>query len=658
MSTRTESRPFIAVSGKNYPATILTPQHLSTLRFPAQPPASGTALADCLPLVVRHELSGWRAHRQSGLLLLDAELSPAWHQAPWETLHFEGEPLASTLLVVRRARTIFGELPPVRTRTSWLNLFPRTGGNGFDFAGALQEHIEAERLSRISPRWQTQHGLDGYSDLFILAHGDARGLLNKDGSPFALDTDALPRRVWLLACNLDGAMYRLAEELLARGVSTVIASAGEISAPEMAELLANWCERRGGITLEDWLLENRRDKINVEGGVHTLTIFGDCCVDRSEVASWNEMTWCSRNNAAFTLPRLADGDAGQFDAAMTALDSPALWTLTFEWLLPQALTTAENCDHQAMLLLQRRAKAVQASPSLSHALANTCYRRGYYDLTAKFVVEGLGCPSIGEIERAELLGVMTNLLIDMSLPGAARALAELHRNCQIKDFELRDRQGFKRLDWQARIALRQLRFDEALRLFETKRQQNLESDGSRELAWLLYTASWKYHKGEATPELVGYRDETVRCLAALPVEQIGKGNDGAAYLLRALACCRWCSGDKTLDGPLERWHALIDTGLTAHDPGPWAFTGAYLALSDPQSFVAFGQASLDALDRAGYWLEEAGFAALGGELDRETAAKKKFLAMREQVCAHLDPWLRQVIGAVMESDNQGHIPPI
>lgn len=653
LSETTDPRLFIALRGERHPEAALTPQYAMPLM--AMPkPTTDAALADLLTeLKIRQELSGWRASGRNGLLVMDSQLPLDWQRAPWESLRFEGQPLAATLLTVRHAKPLFGQQPLIGVRAAWLNLFPK---HEFNFAGKLQKPIAAERLFRILPR-SLKSGLDGYDELFVLAHGDEHGLLDQEKRLFELDTAALPRRVWLLACNHDGAMYRLAESLLARGVRTVVAATGELSAPEIATLLNAWFERDDGVTLEDWLLE-RRTGVSVAGGIHALTLFGEVMLDDSSVAHWNEISWREWRETLVDVPWLAYGDKWQFQDALKAIDSPALWPKTLDRLLPQALSAAENLDHRTMKVLYKRYKyAVGQSPALSCALAHTCYRCGHYDLMADFLINGLQYGLIPAIDHAELLGAMTNLLIDMALPTVAASISGRHAECQIDDLEARDWQDFKRLDWQARIALRQQRFDEALHFLEIKRQKSPDANDTRELAWLLYVAAWKLREGGSAAQLVRYRDEVQKVLDALPANKIGEGNDGAAYLLRALACYRWSTGDEALDALLKRWLPLVEKGLTMPDPGPWAFVGCYLALSDAR-FATLGSHALTSLDHAGYWLEAAGLAALGVDPAREDALMKKFESMRDKVLMRLAPWLESIGVMVDGRDGCNNIPPL
>ena len=640
-----EVRPFVALwesgNATSRALALLTPQQaitppLAEMRLPV----AGASVADSPLKPLRQALP--KTPDRAGLLVLDAALPALWQDAPWEGLTLSGRTLAESLLVVRHATPHFGVQALSGRRTAWLNLFPSDGAGGFDFIAALQPQIDAEQLIRVLPRSLTR-GLDGYDDLFILAHGDSQGLLDATGRSFSLGTEAFPPRVWLLACNLDGAMYRLAESLLARGVRSVVTATGEISAPEMAGLLAAWCGREVGVALEDWLLAQRQATRRVNGGLHALTLFGQCSLDDSNAAAWNGKIWNKHRHQLAPL-RLVDADEACFRAALAMVEAPEgwsrLWPLTLGWLMGEALAAAENFDHQVMHRLLRKVENAPGVPRIGpawcYAQANAVYRLGHHDLAASHIAAGLDGGSLPSVERAELLGLLTNVLIDMNLPGAAQRVAQLHADCsaQIDDFGLRDGQDFRRLDWEARIAMRERRFDDAIHVFASKRQQSNEPEDTRELAWLLYASAWQ-HRHAGAPVPGSYRDEVVQILALRDASHIGKGNDGTAYLLRALACWRWGTDDASCDPELVRWVPLVRQGMTASDPGPWAFAGAYLALTDCSRFAALGKTALDALARARYWLDAAGFAELGLEGCGAEAAPERFRAMRTKVLVSL-----------------------
>ena len=386
-------------------------------------------------------------------------------------MRFESELVESLALVVRRGKPRFS--PPGQTvahgRAAWLDLFPKSDWN---FGREFEPQAGSGKLSRVYRRW-LHWGADGYDDLFVLAHGRADGLADEVGNRFALATSALPARVWLLACDMDAAMFRAAEDLLRRGGRTVIAATGKLDAPAMAMLVTDWVERSPDESLESWLLA-RRGGADAAGGIRALTIFGEVTLDDSVAARWNEMTWSWRRNAEESSPRLSETDAEQFNAALDAILAPAeLWEATVHWLMPQVLTLAENRDHDSMnKLIPRCEKAVRRSPALFHALATSSYRCGYYDLMAKYIAAGLDCAPAAEIERAELLADLTSLLIDMNLPAAASRAADAHEQCRISSIDPRDRHGFKRLDWRSRIAFKRKEFDAAIGYMIAKRRQN------------------------------------------------------------------------------------------------------------------------------------------------------------------------------------------
>jgi hypothetical protein len=82
-------------------------------------------------------------------------------------------------------------------------------------------------------------------DLIIAAHGRSHGLVDADGSTFTLPVaHPMPERIWLLACNVDGAMDDLAQNLLKQGCRTVIAATGDFSASDNGAVVESVCWQR------------------------------------------------------------------------------------------------------------------------------------------------------------------------------------------------------------------------------------------------------------------------------------------------------------------------------------------------------------------------------------------------------------------------------
>ena len=220
------------------------------------PPGKAGDLKGFLPPEVVSDLASFVEAKERWLLLLDPSLPENWQLFLWEAATFAGERVDSLAVVVRCAADRFvatetiGDalLPP-----AWLNLFPP---GEFSFPKAFAAEIDGGLLRRVSPSHPIANAQSS-RDLIILAHGNGGGLLDRTGNSFELPVAALPQRVWLLACNVDGGMWRLAFRSLELGVQTVVTLTDELSAPEMAELVRAWVARGGDFDPGTWLLARR-----------------------------------------------------------------------------------------------------------------------------------------------------------------------------------------------------------------------------------------------------------------------------------------------------------------------------------------------------------------------------------------------------------------
>ena len=616
----------------------LTPSRSSLLQE-AGVPGGSHDLANLLPREVTDDVMAFMAEARPWFLVLDASLPLAWQSVRWEEMSFMGRRLDTLALVLRSARPLFA---PSRVAESsgqglaaWLNLFPRSE---FLFSSVFATEIESQRLRRVLP---TRLDCDpmAVADLFVLAHGNSRGLLDAEGHPFEITTSALPGRVWLLACNADQAMWRIAATLLEKGVRTVIAATGDLSAPQMAALVRAWLDRTPGQDLETWLMV-QRESADGEGGARSLTVFGEVAIDRSEASCWNRVTWQHQLGEGNGALNFGIDDRERFVEALAVIDSPALWEESFQLLYPKLLAQAENFDHEQMVRLEPLHSRARPVPARDLALATAFYRKGQYRLMAQFIARGLRCDSVAEMVRAELLGLLTLLLIDMDLPDAAEDAANLHEQCDISDPKSAGSYALKRLDWRARIAFRRGRddFPMAIQRMEAKRRGSVSDPSARELSWLLYMGAWDRHEHETrltdarTDALVG---EVLERLAGCDPWASYPGNEDPVYMLRALACHAALCSDTTVLGELQRWVPTLPSRLSAIDAGPWAFTVLYLGLID---FVPseLKRRALGALEDQGYFHEAAAFAMLMGEDNTRERNKGKFLSLRNQVLRELD----------------------
>ena len=668
--TLAESRtPFLALFGRaghdrgGAAIACLAPSCAVAMWELGAPPAAGRALADVLPPGIVREASRYRSEGRPWWLILDSSVSEDCRDAPWESLTTGGETLAATALVIRDAIRTEGspEDRGGRRRSGLLNLFPI---QEYDFAGRLEGHVADERLTHCYARF-AREGLDRFDELIVVAHGDERGLLSSSGEHFEIETNALPPRVWLLACNVDGGMYKLARTLLARGVKSVVAATGDLSAPQMADIVDEWLSAESAHEPADWIL-TRRPGDTRSGGMRALTVFGEIRLEGADSSEWNRRTWSSfaqGNNP--TIER----NPAELERAIRVLESPgdALWPVTRHWLLAGALRQAENFDHTSMNRLLPRVEACARDANTHCAIAVAHYRRGEYHRAARHIVAGLA-DAEGESEiPLELLALLTNVLIDMNLPQAAEAALRAERELELRDAALDRMYRFQWLDRSSRNAFRAGRIAEAREAMEAKRREALARaadtatsgatpalDDSRELAWLLYYRSWEDLKtGRSSAAGNKLAREATSLIRAMNPAEPAKGNDPVGYLLRSLACRMWTAQkisvardqDEVIEA-LRPWLEVIVDRCSEHDPGPWAFARCFLALAGelPPEDV---ELSIRALERSGYLLEAAGFAGLAGHEDVRRSLSDEFSKRRAIVIAELRG-LRATLPAVVD----------
>jgi len=599
-------------------------------------PQAGQDAGTCLPRAACELFRAARRASRAAPLLLDPGLPAACHDFLWEGLHLDGTPLSDALVVVRRAHATFGSEHHRRGRSACVSLFPR---REFDFERRFEKLVDAEKLSHRPSA--TLRSLDGFDELFILAHGGAGGLLATDNAPFSLPPGcALPRRVWLLACEVDGAMARLAEELLARGVEQVVVAIGELDAAQMAEIVEAWLSRTGEPDVLHWLAGLRHDTGNGDGGARALAIWGAVRLDDGEAAHWNERTWRAERDGETRALELDDRDRRDFDRALGPSRSAALWPATGQWLLPQLLWLSERYGHEEMVALHEQSGACD-STAADHALSDVAYRLGRYPEAVMYLSSGLGRPDCTDHERAHLFGSLANILIDQNLPAAARRVADLHEEMAWRDHAHADRGELKRLDWRARMALRRGDFEAARLAMDRKRTiaMAVGEAGDRELAWLLYTAAWRRFAGANEDAVDGGRahalaDAALARLETGEPESGVRGNDDGRYLLRALAAWAWADQGWEHCVHLQEWLPLLRERLAAVDPGPEAFSLAYLHLAGHAGHDDL-QRSIAMLEGAGYLLEAAGFAALAGQHEGATHHLERYRKRRESTLANL-----------------------
>lgn len=645
----------------------LAPSQQDLTRALPRLPAERKALADVLPPGAVQEAARNRAEGRAWWLILDSSISQELQDAPWESLTLGGEALAANALVVRDASWAEADprepSGPRRGGSGFLNLFP---AQEHDFAARLEAHVASERLIHCYPRF-AREGLDRFDELIVVAHGDARGLLSSGGERFGIETNALPRRIWLLACNIDGAMHRLARALLARGVRSVVTSTGELSATQMAGIVDEWLSAKYAYAPEDWIL-TRRAAEDANGGVRALTIHGEICLDRSTASGWNRRTWSGFADGR--NPRLGRNlDDLERAIRMLEVSESDLWPVTRHWLLADALRQAENLDHANMNRLLARVEACARDASAHCAIANAHYRRGEYARVARRIVEGLASATADAESRVNLISLLANVLIDMNLPQAASAALAAEKELELQDAALDRMYRFQWLDRLSRNAFRAGRIAEAREAMEAKRQEALAGaadpaahapgaifayDDTRELAWLLYFRSWEdWGAGRVSTEGSRLAREVITLIGARGPADLAKGNDPIGYLLRSLACWVWATqrhpGSMDRDDAVEAlrpWFDLIIDRCSEHDPGPWAFARCFLALAGELP-AEHAELAIRALERARYLLEAAAFAGLAARDDIKHPLYEEFTRGRAVVVTALQG-LRATLPAVVE----------
>ena len=628
------SPPFVALwADDRQRVRVLTRErHLTDLPLPEVPSACH-AVEEFLP-----QLGDCMEPSSQGrsLLMLEPSLPATWFALPWERMSLHGVPLGSQALVVRRA-SLYDLSARIVGPARYLNLFP---ANEHPFEVGLESLVSAGILRGANARYLALDGA-GSSDLFILAHGDQRGLLDAKRSPFVLpDMHPMPARIWLLACNVGGAMNSLAGELLDRGCRTVIAAVGNISAPQMESVVAGWVARSDlDFDPANWLAARTLEA--EDGSTQALSVWGATAVGRGESAVWNLRLWQVRHGKADKLPLDDATDAAAFNAALADMSASDIWQVTREEMAPALLFLAENIHHPSVSELERtveRQIGGQATPWILQALASTARRFGNYPRMARYLLRSLNLKSQSAEATADCLGQLANLFIDIDMPAAALDIVARHQDLDVSDQEASRSADFKRLDWQARAEARRGRFDVALMHLRVKRRRaihDMEEDGRRELAGLLYLGAWGHLAG-AVPsrDIQPLVQEAGQMLELLVPEVISYGNDTAKYLLRSLAAWGWASGDEKLLDNLAFWRDTASARLDEHDPGPWAYVLIFLHLAGKVD-KRDAACALESLVRARYMFEAAMFGSWSNNADAGTWLRR-FRQGREDILSAME----------------------
>jgi hypothetical protein len=235
-----------------------------------------------------------------------------------------------------------------------------------------------------------------------------------------------------------------------------------------------------------------------------------------------------------------------------------------------------------------------------------------------------------DYDYLQLLGLLANLSIDMNLPECGDWALKCHQSVTLSEPSLVHQQEYRRLDWWARLSLRQNQFAEATGYMEAKLRDRPGEykDHIREVLWLLYIQALE-HKDNAqiSPKYQQWLEIALSEYERM--DQIGSnGNSPAGYLLRSLACCAWSFADEALLEKVECCRPLIKENITGVDPGPWAFALCFSALmrGDQQDLSL----ALGFLNAKNYWLEAACFARLAG-IEIQEYSEKFFRLQKEML---------------------------
>lgn len=622
-----ESPSFVACWREGGDLRLLSPAGEAQCHpLPLAPAASIEVLAESMATVFAAQAERTPVG-QRWLLLLEPTLPVKWQHWPWEQMTWRGKPLGASALIVRQAR--LGAAPPVGDKLL-VDLFPR---REFDFSVALQPELASGALRKAVPRFLGTE-IAGCSELFLVAHGNAGGLLDASGRPVEFpNVRPLPDTIWLLACEADAAMASLADRMLERGARRVITPRRQLAAEKMAGLI----KARLAATEPDAAIWLAGYDYAADGGSAELTVWGTAALDPTP-GRWNASVWDHLHGTA-TLPLGHLTSAGKFDAAFTAAAAPDAWPLTRQTMAAPLLLLAERFDYERMTLLQSWV-GDNDSPAAMRALAAAARRIGQYPATARDLSFSLARADLGTKEKADCLGALANLLIDLDLPAAAIRCIDAHDDCIAsapRDFAFA---AFKQLDWKSRATARDGKLQTSLDHLTRKRRQASKveggGDGTRELAGLLYGTVWLASTGAAClPKATLLANEVRTCLPEPNEEAIGAGNYDTRYLLRAFAAHAWQSADAAALAVLGVWHPIAERQLvTDADPGPWAYVLCYLHLAGYAGTIELDRA-LGALKHAHYFLEAAAFAALAGRPDEAQTYLNRFQERRQQTIAQL-----------------------
>lgn len=607
--------------------------------------------------------------RRPGLTLVNLHLGlpEAWQRMPWESLTLDGRKLFGKVLFCRHAKP---EAPPSTTTGRLLHVHSLWPDASL-VAGILKRVIrEGEvRLRPAALDWPlpSQTWRNTWA-LAVVGHGSDDPALpaqDEHGAPWRFPLlGRWPQVVFLLACGVDSSLVRQARTLLDAGARTVVVGEGILdlraSLEGLARLVAGFGV--GGDLPAAMAALQQEDKR--PGGVRQWVVCGrpPRATTHSRLDQWTLESLVEKGDLSLAPERWRDfhqtehGAHGEGDLLNELKNTPC-WPITATWALPQALELAEVYDAQAQAALSTRFAALSKAlhthrPHQSdHALARYLRRRGMTlaALRALMLAMEEVPPEVMELEdRLRYLLTLFDLLLDLHLPETAGAVRE-HIRSQFVRVEGLELTVLKHhwLDRDCTWHWRGGRLAVAYTLQLTKRDQALDmgEDGYRELARLLWMASWLKHA-----DVHALLAEAESVMGAEQLATLDKsGNDDFKYLMRSCALARWRFGlpEKTPDGVRYLLHNTLSEASL--DPSPSATTIIINAMHTNVADERLALALLR-LEEAGYWLETGHWACLHGQQARVAHALERLALARNQAESMLRDHATTLIAWLGEAD--------
>ena len=650
-------------------------------------------------------LCSWLNCSASVRLHLDARLPASWHEIPWEWLDHDGATLHGRLLPIRHA--IRGVPPAMAVSRGYagvvLDLWPgsEVTGTPRGFGNlAVPGLIQVYRGAGSVNAFLQSKALSAFPLVCIVAHGSERSATEPvrlaDGALWSLPEDEpIPSVVVLLVCGSDERnLTAYGCSLLSRGAAAVLAPVGRIDAAAadifLRRLLTGWhrndrldeilcatqIDPESAAAARRIELLGRGDlrfgSSNMAGGQPNISSVAGTRMNDPPglIALADRLTLdCMRDAGDLTdaVDRLFDalglryGDPSDEERLLGQLDSveSVLQPLTRAWVLPLLAFLAENYDHSLLGKYEGMRRdlgtLVPVSPYAHYAWSKVYRRLGREEDAVRELVAGLKlldpaavCASGG----AALLGHLVSMLIDLNLSAIGKIVYEQHldRCLSAVGDELVDRYRRNRMDRAGRLAIRCGEIASAFAYFRRQRTETQRAgrDDLRELSWLLYIAAWAGLKEGRTLAL-----EALARLENMPaiVAGLGRGNESEAYLMRAVALWAWRMNDVAGVQALIPYIPEMERRLYTHDPAPYAGALLWLHLCNAvdtslKSRLPEWEPICDRLEDTHGWLELAGFARIGGNLDKSRDYLARFQAMRTLLL----PQLLEAPGWLMADD--------